>query len=151
VGAENPHNINDHVSASATGILATLAGSMNDMGSNNAYLYGEPVLALGPEHAAILAADGHDKASIRRHVFEQARIPLALWSQGGMAGGHDPFAGQPGRPIIAHPDDLIVVVVGGFGRHSSWLPTFGGSTRSVTRPVRRADGTAVRSLVDLTG
>jgi hypothetical protein len=149
VGAENPHSINDHVSATGSGILATLAGSMGDMGSNNAYLHGEPVLALGPEHAAILAADGHDKASIRRHVFEHARIPAALWSQGGMAGGHDRFAGEPGRPIIAHPDDLVVVVIGGFGRHSSWLPTFGGSTRSVTRAVGRADGTPVRSVVDL--
>jgi len=146
VGAENPHNINDHVSGSGAGILATLAGAMGDMGSNNAYLYGEPVLALGPEHAAILAADGHDKPSIRQHVFEHARIPKALWSQGGMAGTHDRFPDDDGSPIIARPEDLIVVVVGGFGRHSSWLPTFGESTRSVTRAVTRVDGTAVRTL-----
>jgi hypothetical protein len=149
VGAENPHNINDHVSSSGAGILATLAGSMSDMGSNNAYLYGEPVLALGPEHAAILAADRHDKASIRQFVFEHARVPAELWAQGGMAGGSDRFAGESGRPIIARPEDLIVVVVGGFGRHSSWLPTFGGSTRSVTRAVGHADGTPARRLVDL--
>ena len=149
VGAENPHNINDHVSASAAGILATLAGSMGDMGSNNAYLYGEPVLALGPEHAAILAADGHDKASIRGHVFEHARIPTARWRQGGMAGAHDRFPDDPASPIIARPEDLIVVVVGGFGRHSSWLPTFGESTRSVTKAVTRADGTPVRAIADL--
>ena len=64
-GAENPHNINDHVSDGADGILATIASSMTSMGANNAYLYGEPILALGPEHAAILARDGYDKASIR--------------------------------------------------------------------------------------
>jgi hypothetical protein len=149
VGAENPHNINDHVSSTGAGVLATLAGAMGDMGANNAYLYGEPVLALGPEHAAILAADGHDKASIRRHVFDHARIPKALWAQGGMAGAHDRFPDDPASPIIARPDDLIVVVVGGFGRHSSWLPTFGEATRSVTRAVTRADGTPVRSVADL--
>jgi len=42
-----------------------------------------------------------------------------------------------------------VIVVGGFGRHSSWLPTFGESTRSVTRAVTRADGTPVGSALDL--
>jgi hypothetical protein len=149
VGAENPHNINDHVSDSAAGILATLAGSMGDMGSNNAYLYGEPVLALGPEHAAILAADGHDKTSISRDVFEHARIPGELWSRGGMAGAPDRFLDDRAKPIIARPEDLIVIVVGGFGRHSSWLPTFGSSTRAVTRAVTRTDGTPVRALGDL--
>ena len=150
VGAENPHNINDHVSEHAAGILATIEGSLSDMGSNNAYLYGEPVLALGPEHAAILAADGHDKDSIRRHVFEHARIPAALWSRGGMAGMRtDRFPDAPAKPIIARPEDLIVIVVGGFGRHSSWLPTFGESTRAVTRPVCRVDGTPVRAIAEL--
>jgi hypothetical protein len=144
VGCENPHNINDHVSDGAPGILATLAGAMGDMGSNNAYLYGDPVLALGPEHAAILADDGLDKAAIRQYVFDHARVPFELWSQGGMAGVPDRFADDAGRPIIARPDDLIVVVIGGFGRHSSWLPTFGASTRSVTKPVTDLDGTPVR-------
>jgi hypothetical protein len=148
VGAENPHNINDHVSDAADGILATIAGSMNDMGSNNAYLYGDPVLAFGPEHAAIVAADGHDKASVRRYVFAHARIPVDQWRQGGMAGVPDLFPDDPGRPIVSRPDDLIVIVVGGFGRHSSWLPTFGASTRSVTRPVTR-QGTPIRSITEL--
>ena len=98
VGCENPHNINDHISSTGAGILATLAGAMGDMGSNNAYLYGDPVLALGPEHAAILAADGHDKASIRRHVFDHARIPTELWQRGGMATmRHDRFPDAVGQ------------------------------------------------------
>jgi hypothetical protein len=147
VGAENPHNINDHVSDAADGILATIAGSMNDMGSNNAYLYGDPVLAFGPEHAAIVAADGHDKASVRRYVFERARIPVDQWRRGGMAGVTDLFADDPGRPVVSRADDLIVIVVGGFGRHSSWLPTFGASTRSVTRVISR-NSSPVRSIAE---
>ena len=83
--------------ANAAGILATLAGALGDMGSNNAYLYGQPTIAFGPEHAAILAADGYDKNAIRRYVFEHARVPRALWAQGGMAGM---FGGgqQPPQP-----------------------------------------------------
>ena len=150
VGAENPHNINDHVSDSAAGILATLAGSMGVMGSNNAYLLGGPVLALGPEHAAIVAADGYDKPAVRRHVFEHARIPSELWLQGGMAPRERSLVpDEAGRPIIGQPDDLIIIVVGGFGRHSSWLPTFGSTTQAVTRPVTRADGSPVRALSEL--
>jgi hypothetical protein len=150
VGAENPHNINDHVSDSAAGILATVAGSMAEMGSNNAYLLGGPVLAFGPEHAAIVAADGYDKLAVRRHVFHHARIPTELWLQGGMAPQDRGTAPEgPGRPIIGQPSDLIIIVVGGFGRHSSWLPTFGSTTQAVTRPVTRADGTPVGALSEL--
>jgi len=134
--AEGPHNLNDHVSQRADGILATLAGAMNDMGSNNAYLYGQPTIAFGPEHAAILAADGYDKAAIRAYVFEQARLPREHWQRGGMAGMFpDGFPHESRVPIIRTPDDLLIIVVGGFGRHSCWLPTFGETTRAVTRSI----------------
>ena len=134
--AEGPHNLNDHVSTHADGILATLAGAMGDMGCNNAYLFGQPTLALGPEHAAILAASNMGKAEIRRSVFEHARVPRALWERGGMAGMcEDVFAGAPAVPILKAPEDLLIIVVGGFGRPSCWLPTFGDSTRAVTRAI----------------
>lgn len=137
VGCESPHNINDHVSIEAEGVLATVAGSLANMGSNNAYLHGGPVLALGPEHAAIVASAGLSKDDVRRYVFDNARIPRHIWERGGMAKmAADPFADEAMVPIIARPEDLLIIVVGGFGRHSSWLPTFGGSTEAVTRPVR---------------
>lgn len=139
--AEGPHNLNDHVSQRAEGILATLAGAMNDMGCNNAYLYGQPTIAFGPEHAAILAADGWSKDDIRRFVFEQVRIPRAQWERGGMAGMFpDRFPDADMKPIVKAPEDLLIVVVGGFGRHSCWLPTFGDTTRAVTRIIARANG-----------
>ena len=47
----------------------------------------------------------------------------------------DPFAADDMVPIISRPEDLIVIVLGGFGRHSSWLPTFGDSTKAVTRAI----------------
>jgi hypothetical protein len=61
----------------------------------------------------------------------------------------DRFPGDSAVPIIARPDDLLVIVVGGFGRHSSWLPTFGETTRPVTRAITTADGTPARSVQDL--
>jgi hypothetical protein len=145
--ADGPHNINDHVSHEAAGILATVTASINDMGSNNAYLHGQPTLAFGPEHAAILGNAGLSKKDIQEHVFEHARIPRETWSRGGMAGMfEDSFADAARLPIIKTPQDLLIIVVGGFGRHSCWLPTFGDSTRAVTRAIAKADGTRVSSV-----
>jgi len=134
--AEGPHNINDHVSTHADGILTTVCAAMANMGANNAYLYGQPTLAFGPEHAAIVAAAGFDKDAVRRHVFAHARVAEAHWRAGGMAGMfEDRFADETMKPIIKAPQDLLVIVVGGFGRHSCWLPTFGDTTRAVTRRI----------------
>jgi len=149
-GAEGPHNINDHVSTAAPGILTTIASTMAGMGSNNAYAFGEPILALGPEHATILGRDRISKADIREYVFRQARVPRAQWEAGGMFGmgiGEDgAFPGESALPLIRKPEHLMIIVAGGPGRHSCWMPTFGGMTRSVTRALRRKDGTAAKSI-----
>ena len=148
--AEGPHNLNDHISTAAAGILATLRGAMNDMGANNAYLYGQPTIAFGPEHAAILAADGYSKDAIREYVFEHVRLPRALWREGGMAGMfEDLFPNEDTVPIVKTPEDLVIVVIGGFGRHSCWLPTFGDTTRTVTRAITRGDGTPLGAVAEL--
>ncbi|HET7339889.1 MAG TPA: hypothetical protein VFL90_00380, partial [Methylomirabilota bacterium] len=51
VGAEAPHNVNDHGSTTAPALLRALAGTAATPGSNNVYLGGEPLIVLGPEHA----------------------------------------------------------------------------------------------------
>lgn len=151
-GAENPHNLNDHVSTASRGILAMIASSMASMGSNNAYLYGEPILALGPEHAAILARDGLSKDDIRSDLWRHARIPRAQWESGGMYGmsptAKDRFRGETALPIFLEPENLIIIVVGGAGRHSCWMPTFGAASKSVTRPIALIDGAPARSIDD---
>ncbi|MGE0824993.1 MAG: hypothetical protein AB7P18_23120 [Candidatus Binatia bacterium] len=152
-GAEGPHNINDHVSTAAPGILTTIASTMAGMGSNNAYAFGEPILALGPEHAEILARDGIRKEDIRDYVFRHARVPRAQWEAGGMFGmGIGPdnlFPGEAALPLIRTPAHLMIIVVGGPGRHSCWMPTFGAMTRSVTRAIALKEGTPIRSIQDV--
>ena len=145
--ADGPHNLNDHISQKPDGILATITSALSDIGCNNAYLYGQPAIAFGPEHAAILAAVNLSKDDIRAHVFKYARIPRELWSRGGMAGMfEDRFPDDEQLPILKAPEDLLIIVVGGFGRHSCWLPTFGNTTRAVTRAIAKADGSRVRSI-----
>jgi hypothetical protein len=37
-------------------------------------------------------------------------------------------------PITANKEDIMIIVVGGPGRHSSFLPSF-GITRSITKEI----------------
>ena len=129
--AEGPHNINDHDSTSGREILKTIASTMATAGNNNLVFFsGEPVLMLGPEHAAAIAGAGFSKEQVKKYIYENARIPLEKVSE-----GHIQYrAKQPERYgefvnsemlPIARPENIVVMVLGGAGRHSCFIPTFG--------------------------
>ena len=134
VGGEPPHNINDHTGATAEEILTIIAGAMAVTGANNAYTGGETLLALGPEHAATMAADGFSKDDIRDWLHHHARIPLERYTKATMLERFGQIPDGP-VPMVTNPEDLAIIVLGGPGKHSSWVPTFGGATRSVTRGI----------------
>ena len=48
--------------------------------------------------------------------------------------------GRDGVRFVTRPEDLIVVVAGGAGRHSAILPTFGHATRHVIAQITGPDG-----------
>jgi len=156
IAAEGPHNVNDHESLSPEGILTMIAGTMAITGSNNAYYAGQPVLAFGPEHAATAASGGMTKAQVKQWLYDHATLPLSKFSSEGIERRFrrklaDQFGNAPlDTPVHmwAKPDDLIVIVTGGAGKHSQYVPTF-GNTRSVTRVLKRADGELVMSIQDL--
>ncbi len=156
VAAESPHNVNDHESLTPEGILTMIAGTMATPGSNNAYYAGQPVLAFGPEHAATAASGGMSKSDIKQWLFNHATIPLSKFSKEGIERRFrrklaEQFANAPlDAPVHmwAKPEDLIVIVTGGAGKHSQYVPTF-GNTRAVTRTLERADGELVKSIQEL--
>jgi hypothetical protein len=138
VGAEAPHNVNDHGSTTADALLRALAGTAATTGSNNVYLGGSPVVILGPEHAATIAGSGWSKADFKRRLWERARVRLDRFSAENLARfsiiAPERFVGRPPDaevPWCVSPDDLVVIVAGGPGKHSSVIPSF-GATRSVT-------------------
>ena len=134
LAGEPPHNINDHTGATAEEILTIIAGAMAVTGANNAYTGGETLLALGPEHAATMAADGFDKAAVRAWLSQHARVPLERYTEATMLERFGQIPDGP-VPMVATPEDLAIIVLGGPGKHSSWVPTFGGATRSVTQEI----------------
>jgi hypothetical protein len=137
-GSEAPHNVNDHGSTSAEHLLLALAGTAATPGNNNIYLGGEPLVLLGPEHAATLAASGWSKRDFKRAFWERARVRLDAVSPENLARFAiiDPerFRARPPDTLVAlapTAEDVMVVVAGGPGKHSAIVPTF-GATRSVT-------------------
>lgn len=145
IGAEGPHNIQEHFSNTGLGILQTVAGAMGQAGSNNILGHGYPMLSLGPEHAATIAADGYTKAQIREYIYREAAYPLARLSAEYVEGlrqrntiGAEVDDGL--ARIMARPEDLLIIVAGGPGKHSCWHPTFGGATKPVTRVIADRHG-----------
>lgn len=153
LGAEGPHNINDHESTSAQGILQTIAGTIAMAGSNNAHHPSTPILALGPEHAATIAAEGYSKSDVKRYLYENGRLPITRFSRENierrlMRRFPERYTNLDATVPMAHrPEDFIVMVIGGAGKHSAYIPTFGG-TRAVTIALKRRDGELAKSIAD---
>jgi hypothetical protein len=51
-------------------------------------------------------------------------------------------------PMIHNADNLLIAVIGGAGKHSAVIPTF-GATQAVTRALKRKDGAYARSMQDM--
>ena len=145
---EGPHNINDHVSTTAAGILHTVADTSVSLGSNVGWYLSQSqlLIAFGPEHAQTLHADGFTKPDVQRFIFEHARLPLRTLKLGGMWGIQDwprwmtAVADDDALlPQVPSPDDVLVIVAGGPGKHSAVVPncTF---SRAVSRPITRIPG-----------
>ncbi len=155
IGAECPHNINDHESLSGEGILTTIAGTMATTGSNDIYYAAQPVIVMGPEHAKAVANDGYSKADAKRFLQERAQLPLGKFSKENIERRFrvtfkDRYANAGlDAPVYAvqNADDIIIAVIGGAGKHSAYIPTF-GATKAVTRALKRKDGQLAKSVED---
>jgi hypothetical protein len=143
-GGEGPHNVNDHVSTTAAGVLATVADTAVSLGSNVGWYFSQSqiLISFGPEHARTVADDGLSRADVQRFLYEHARLPLRTLKLGGMWGIQDwPPWMQALRdddalpPSVPSPDDILIIVAGGPGKHSVVVPncTF---SRAVSRPIR---------------
>jgi len=138
MAAEPPHNINDHGSTTGEGILTTCAGTMAISGSNQTYVRGPHFVVFCIEHAATLQRDGWNVDDIREWLFSNARIPMDRIS----AGNHRQFEEhgikplKDGYPVSTGPEQIQIAVAGGEGKHSVWIPSFGGTEVSSVPIVR---------------
>ena len=139
---EAPHCITDNYNTNPHALLFGYADSMATLGGNNLSSQGEPVLVMAPEHAAYIARAGWSKADVKRYLFEKARKP---WKHVGVRGKSkgptfpvwvDRTDPEASVPILTHADALILIVGGGEGQKSMWIPTPGAQTLSVIEKIR---------------
>jgi len=140
IGAAGTTNLNSHAK-DADDLLKAIAGSMAFPTSNDYHFGGAPWLAFSPEHAHILHAAGLDKAEVKRRLWEDSRLCAGRFAAKDYARlQHTRGAELRGIgsdtlvPASVHADEIGIVVAGGPGTHSVYVPTF-GQTRAVTRPV----------------
>lgn len=137
---EAPHEINNHTSEEAEGVLRTFAHTISTTGHNNSYLgRGEVAICIGPEHAQTIARDGLTIADIQDYLFAHAgnrRSELVAIGRDNFEAmaPFDAAADDPFVPLVEKPEDYLLFVAGGVGKHSMAMPSF-GLTRSVTRPI----------------
>jgi hypothetical protein len=142
VNAEAPHCMTENMRTKPIEILTTFISSMATLGVNNLYSQGNPVLVLGPEHSRYFAEAGWSKYDIKSYIFENARQPWRLVKNRGKSIG--PYFPQwvnkddenARVPIINRPEDLIIIVAGGAGGKSMWVPTAGAQSLSVTKLIK---------------
>jgi len=139
---EGPHNINDHVCTSAGTTLTVVADTMTTIGHNNAgsVIRGDVLVAFGPEHAHTIASGGLSKADVQKLLYERARNKVGLLKLRAMYKAEnwpdwvDQNDDEALCPIVGRPEDIHLVVTGGPGKHSAFIPTF-GTSKSVTRKI----------------
>jgi hypothetical protein len=99
-----------------------------------------PLIALGPEHAHLIASTKWSKEDFRKAFWEQTRIPLSVWPS---ACGRERLTEMFGRvtdnsliPITRKPEQFLIVIAGGDGKQSHYFAPLPGSF-PVTRLIRR--------------
>ena len=143
-GAEGPQNINNQAADNPFDILTTMVSMMTNLGSNHMFIQGETFAILCPEHAQICAAAGWTKKDVQHFLFQHATRSHREIKAGGIHGrktenytlwprwvDRDDLDARV--PVARRVDDITVLVTGGPGRHSAYLPGWG--TRSVTRKI----------------
>jgi len=141
IGAvEGPHNINDNQSTTGENLLKTIAATMSTPGANTIYRGGDQFVVLGPEHAQVLHDSGFDRRAAQEYLFEHARVDATRvgaekLEEASLWGGYRLKLEEWGYrvPIARAPEDIRLIVAGGTGKHSAWMPTFGAMWSSTVR------------------
>jgi preprotein translocase subunit SecD len=122
-------------------------------GTNDIYYEAQPLIVMGPEHARTVADGGYSKADAKRYIQEHAHLPLGRFSKENIerrmrvtfkekyanAGMDAPVY------MVQRPEDILIAVIGGAGKHSAIIQTF-GATKAVTRALKLRDGSYATSV-----
>jgi hypothetical protein len=99
------------------------------------------IVALGPEHAQLIAGNGWTKDQFKKAFWEEARIPFSAWPKGCpnidlLVKKFGPVNPDTRIPITLRPEEFQIVIAGGAGKHSHFFAPFPGCF-PVSRLVRK--------------
>jgi hypothetical protein len=145
VAAEGSINMNTHTK-DADDLLRAIAGTMLHSPSNEYHHGGEPWLVLGPEHADVLQRGGYTRAAVQAKLWDLARMPASQLTARDYERTRNIRRAELGEigpdtrlPIAPKPSDICIIVAGGTGTHSVYIPSFGLSL-ATTRAIPAHNG-----------
>lgn len=127
----------DNTSRSSDELVRGLARTLTCFGSNPIQQGGETLIIPSPEHAEILARTLTTRLDVQQALYELATVPASAFAPQHLEKLRRQRVEYPdavsGPEIHAadEPTSISLVVAGGFGGHTVFVPTL-GSTRSVT-------------------
>ena len=140
VAAGGTLNMNTHTK-DGDELLRVIARSMAYPPSNDYWIAGEPWLALSPEHAEILKKSGYTKAEVKRRLWEGSKLAGREMAARDLVRINTARSAELGEigpdsmiPISSSAETMGIIVAGGPGTHSVYVPCFGDS-RAVTKQV----------------
>lgn len=137
---ESPRLCFDDVSQEPARLLAGVASSMADICSWNMHARSDMVVAMGPQHAAICANAGMSRADVHASLCRMAGRKVRELKIGGNWRRERalafPIAVDPDDddffiPAIKQPEDLHLIVAGGWGPCTAICHGWSGGSRAV--------------------
>ena len=134
-------NVNSHTK-NADELLRVFADTLAQPTSNDYWYSGAPFLIVSPEHAEILHRAGLSKADVKQRLWTQSKLHASRLSDRDYLRPEHARRAELGEvtrdtllPITKTPAEIGIVVAGGPGTHSVYVPGFGNShpaTRAIT-------------------
>src|SRR5215467_734789 len=141
ISADSCVRASDLDSTKAEGVLINFAQKMDGPSGP------EAIMVICPEHAKIIAGDGFSKQDVKKFIWERAAyrmkdLPDETFQQRVKRRPDLKLTRDSAIPVTDAPDDILIVVAGGDGSQSQYIHVWGqstpdgGSTRSVTKPIK---------------
>lgn len=147
MAVDSPQNVNDHRSTNAEDLLDTIIDTLSVAGCNNSHVPGELLVIMGPEHAQTILKNGWEKTDVKKYIHENTAISVELGDRGGRK-LDDQWIDNDEVKLTRSPDDVIIVIAGGPGKHSMIAHGFGTSSDSVNIPLKLKTGKLAKSIQD---
>jgi hypothetical protein len=122
-------------------VIAMIGDTMQYPASSDYIHGGAPFIVLSPQHANLFHGEGWSKADVKRRLWEASKMRAGRHRGSEfdrMTNARRAELGEIGPdtmlPISEKPDDLSIIVAGGPGSHSVFMPV-SAYTRSVTKAI----------------